>query len=152
MKEDYLKLVTMIERLHRLFLEVLKVELSQLNVRDINNVQSLILYNIGQDQVTIGELMSRGYYLGSNVSYNSQKMIQNGYLLQKISPNDRRSVHVELSQKGFELYEKLQKGFATQAKDLGFGSINDDRMRDLCDRLAHLEKFWISLRGPEVRL
>ncbi|MGV8949448.1 MAG: MarR family winged helix-turn-helix transcriptional regulator [Candidatus Paracaedibacter sp.] len=147
MNENYLKLVAMIERLHRLFLEVIKTELNQINVRDITNVQCLILYNIGRDHVAIGDLTSRGYYLGSNVSYNSQKMIQNGYLLQNISSNDRRSVHVGLSEKGIELYEKLHKIFATQANKLDLAGADGESIIDLCDRLSALEKFWVSLQS-----
>jgi DNA-binding MarR family transcriptional regulator len=146
MNESYLKLAAMIERLHRLFLEVVKTELNQINVRDITNVQCLILYNIGQDHVNIGDLTSRGYYLGSNVSYNSQKMIKNGYLLQKISSNDRRSVHVRLSQKGIELYEKLHKIFAVQAREFNLAGAGGESIIDLCDRLSDLEKFWVSLQ------
>ena len=76
MKNAYLETIRLIERLHRQFLEVVKTELDRLGVKDINNVQSLILTNIGTDQLTVGELTDRGYYLGSNVSYNVKKMVE----------------------------------------------------------------------------
>ena len=104
MKDSYFEAVVMIERLHRLFLEVVKMELDKLHTRDINNVQALVLYNIGKSQLTVGELTNRGYYLGSNVSYNLRKMVQNDYVLQVPSPHDRRSSHVKLSAKGLELF------------------------------------------------
>lgn len=153
MKENYLKLITKIERLHRLFLEVLRAELVRMNVRDINNVQCLILYNVGRNQTTIGELISRGNYLGSNVTYNSQKLIHNGYLIQKINPNDRRSTRVELSPKGIKLYDKLHKMFAMQTEALERHKINNDQtIEDLGESCAHLERFWLSLRGTVEHL
>ena len=79
-KRVYLDSLQLIERLHRRFLDVVKVELDRLRIQDINNIQSLILYNVGRDEMTVGELTSRGYYLGSNVSYNVKKMVENGYL------------------------------------------------------------------------
>ena len=82
MEHPYYKSILLIERLHRQFLELLKAELDRQGIQDINNVQSLILYNIGSDDMTVGELTARGYYLGSNVSYNVKKMVENGYLVQ----------------------------------------------------------------------
>ena len=99
MKEEYLSVIRLIERLHRQFLEVVKGEIDRLGIRDINNIQALILYNIGEDELTVGELTQRGYYLGSNVSYNVRKMVENGYLIQERSTHDRRSIRVRLSEK-----------------------------------------------------
>jgi len=91
-RHPYYEAVLLIERAHRHFLEVVKSDLDRLGIQDINNVQALILYNVGTDEMTVGELTVRGYYLGSNVSYNVKKMVENGYLLQERSPHDRRSV------------------------------------------------------------
>ena len=92
----YYESIQLIERLHRHFLDVLKVELDKKGMQDINNVQSMILYNIGDDELTVGELTIRGYYLGSNVSYNVKKMVENGYLVQERSVHDKRSIRVRL--------------------------------------------------------
>ena len=100
MSSPYYDAINLIERLHRQFLDVLKVELERANILDINNVQSMILHNIGTDELTVGELTVRGYYLGSNVSYNVKKMVENGYLVQERSIHDKRSVRVKLSEKG----------------------------------------------------
>ena len=89
-KQSYLDTIRLIERLHRRFLDVIKTELDRLGVEDINNVQALILSNISNEQLTVGELTARGYYLGSNVSYNVKKLVENGYLNQERSPHDRR--------------------------------------------------------------
>ncbi len=85
MDTPYYEIIHLIERLHRQFLDVLKVELERAGIHDINNVQSLVLHNIGDDEMTVGELTIRGYYLGSNVSYNVKKMVENGYLIQERS-------------------------------------------------------------------
>src|SRR5277367_949881 len=107
MKESYLNMIALVERLHRQFLELVRTELDSLGIQDINNVQGLILFNIGPVELTVGELTLRGCYLGSNVSYNVKKMVENGYLVQERSPHDRRSVRVKLSEKGLALHKKL---------------------------------------------
>src|ERR671927_949323 len=107
MKAAYLDTIGLVERLHRHFLEIVKLELDGIGVHAINNVQGLILFNIGDSQMTVGELTLRGCYLGSNVSYNVKKMVENGYLIQERSAHDRRSIHVRLSEKGKKLCDKL---------------------------------------------
>jgi len=107
MLRHYLDAISLTERLHRQFLDVLKAELEARQIRDINNVQALILFNIGGDEVTVGELTLRGYYLGSNVSYNLKKMIEAGYLAHSRSPHDKRTVRIALSPKGRALWVEL---------------------------------------------
>jgi len=104
---EYLQLVAIIERLHRQFLEVVKLELDRSGVHDINNVQVLLLFNIGPAEMTIGELTLRGAYLGSNVSYNVKKMVERGYLAAERSSDDLRSIRVKLTRKGRTLRELL---------------------------------------------
>jgi len=151
MKENYFKSVVMIERLHRLFLEVVKIELERMKIRDINNVQCLVLYNIGRGQVTVGELTNRGYYLGSNVSYNLRKMVQNGYLVQEPSAHDRRSSHVKLSDKGLKLHDKLDDLFTMHAKALSHEGIDASKSNQLDTMLNSLESFWTSLLTKDLR-
>jgi DNA-binding MarR family transcriptional regulator len=145
MKDSYFQSVVMIERLHRLFLDVVRSELDKLEIQDINNVQCLVLYNIGKGQVTVGELTNRGYYLGSNVSYNLRKMVQNGYLVQELSAHDRRSSHVRLSEKGSDLHKKLDVIFKTQADSLKNVGIEDSHVGLLDETLHRLETFWTAL-------
>ncbi len=151
MKETYFDSVVMIERLHRLFLEVVKVELDRMNIRDINNVQALVLYNIGQDQVTVGELTNRGYYLGSNVSYNLRKMVQNNYILQEPSPHDRRSSHVKLSPKGLDLFQRLDKVMSSHAMHLEKEAGEKNMVAHLGQILKKLEIFWGNLLVRDIR-
>src|SRR3954452_25349186 len=108
MNSAYLEVISLIERLHRHFLEVVKLELEGLGIHDINNVQGLMLFNIGDAEMSVGELTLRGCYLGSNVSYNVKKLVENGYLLQELSVHDRLSIHVRLTEKGRELCARLE--------------------------------------------
>src|ERR1700745_278477 len=103
----YFKVISLVERLHRQFLEVVKLELDGLGIRDINNVQGMMLFSIGDAEMTVGGLTLRGCYLGSNVCYNVKKMVENGYLAQQRSLHDRRSIHVHLTAKGRQLRQRL---------------------------------------------
>src|SRR4029077_14463793 len=95
MADHYLEVGSLVEQLHRQYLEIVKLELDGLGIHDINNVQGMMLFNIGDAEMTVGELTLRGCYLGSNVSYNVKKMVENGYLVQERSVHDRRSIHVK---------------------------------------------------------
>ncbi len=138
----YYEAIQLIERLHRHFLDVLKVELDKKGIQDINNVQSMILYNIGDDEMTVGELTIRGYYLGSNVSYNVKKMVENDYLIQERSVHDKRSIRVKLSEKGLELKNLISEMFARHEGQIEGTEVTDERLKDLNDTLQMLERFW----------
>ncbi len=103
LKSEYLRALRLVERLHRLLLDVIKDEFDRLGGADLNSVQALLLYNIGESELTAGELKTRGYYLGSNVSYNLKKLVDMGYIHYKRSDKDRRSVRVSLTDKGWRL-------------------------------------------------
>ena len=95
----YLEALTLVERLHRRLLDVIKDEFDRRGHSDINAVQALLLYNIGDSELTAGELRTRGYYLGSNVSYNVKKLVETGYLHHARSRIDRRSVRISLTER-----------------------------------------------------
>ena len=101
----YLEALTMVERLHRRLLDVIKDEFDRRGRSDVNAVQSLLLYNIGDKELTAGELRTRGYYLGSNVSYNVKKLVEMGYLHHARSRIDRRSVRISLTDRGQEVHK-----------------------------------------------
>lgn len=142
MTNSYYDSINLIERLHRQFLDVLKVELERANILDINNVQSMILHNIGTDELTVGELTVRGYYLGSNVSYNVKKMVENGYLAQERSIHDKRSVRVKLSDKGRKLNEAIVKLYKKHEALLGGAGLSGERLEIMNQVLRDLEIFW----------
>jgi len=142
-REDrYNEAISLIERVHRNFLDVVKLELDGLGTRDINNVQGLMLLNIGDAEMTIGELMLRGCYLGSNVSYNVKKMVENGYLAQQRSVHDRRSIHVRLTNKGSQLRDRLHAMHQRHLKMLNETAITDDDLAAATVTLRRLERFW----------
>lgn len=145
MKTAYLDTIRLIERLHRQFLEVVKGELDRRGILDINNVQGLILYNIGQEDLTVGELTNRGYYLGSNVSYNVRKMVENGYLAQERSPHDRRSIRVQLSEKGLTLWKQLDEMFDRHLTQIAPNFATEQDLESATNALRRLERFWASM-------
>ena len=145
MRHSYYEAILLIERVHRHFLEVVKSDLDRQGIQDINNVQALILHNIGTDEMTVGELTARGYYLGSNVSYNVKKMVENNYLIQERSPHDRRSVRVKLSDKGLALHKTLGECFEKQVATLAGSGISADEINKANGALKKLERFWSGL-------
>ena len=147
MKEEYLSVIRLIERLHRQFLEVVKGEIDRLGIRDINNIQALILYNIGEDELTVGELTHRGYYLGSNVSYNVRKMVENGYLIQERSTHDRRSIRVRLSEKGLNVRKKVNDVIDEQQVKLSESGINAEQLQFTATVLNRIERFLLHTYG-----
>src|SRR6058998_3362045 len=121
----YLESLTLVERLHRRLLDVIKDEFDRRGRSDVNSVQALLLYNIGDKELTAGELRTRGYYLGSNVSYNVKKLVEMGYLHHARSRIDRRSVRIRLTDKGREVRDIVdtlyQKHVASVAQVGGIG-------------------------------
>ena len=143
--DGYLEVISLIERLHRQVLEVIKMELDRLGLHDINNVQALMLFNIGEAEISVGELISRGYYLGSNVSYNVKKMIENGYLSHERSVHDRRSIRVRLARKGRTLRDQLDGMYQRHLQRLGHNRITDADLQLVAAILRELERFWRDL-------
>jgi DNA-binding MarR family transcriptional regulator len=148
MANDYLETISLVERLHRQFLEVVKLELEGLRIHDINNVQGLMLFNIGDTEMTVGELTTRGCYLGSNVSYNVKKMVENGYIVQERSVHDRRSIHVQLTQKGRDLRDRLSAMHKRHVEMLSQTQITDADLQGVAVTLRRLERFWMRASDP----
>jgi DNA-binding MarR family transcriptional regulator len=142
-KSRYLVSLKLVERLHRLLLDVIKDEFERLGRADVNSVQALLLYNIGDAELTAGELTSRGYYLGSNVSYNLKKLVDAGYIHHQRSTTDRRSVRVRLTDKGQEVCQVVNNLYQRQLKSLQqVGGIGTDDLETLNKALIRLERFW----------
>jgi len=143
LKEKYLISLKLIERLHRLLLDVIKDEFDRLARTDVNSVQALLLFNIGDAELTAGELTSRGYYLGSNVSYNLKKLVEAGYINHQRSNTDRRSVRVRLTDKGLEVCRVVNALYQRQLKSLQqVGGIDANDLEALNRSLIRLERFW----------
>ncbi len=139
----YIEALTLVERLHRRLLDVIKDEFDRRGRSDVNSVQALLLYNIGDKELTAGELRTRGYYLGSNVSYNVKKLVEMGYLHHARSRLDRRSVRISLTQKGKEVHEIVTSLYDKHILTIEqIGGISSEEFLKLNQSLQRLERFW----------
>lgn len=139
----YLEALTLVERLHRRLLDVIKDEFDRRGRSDINAVQALLLYNIGDKELTAGELRTRGYYLGSNVSYNVKKLVEMEYLHHARSRVDRRSVRISLTEKGKAVHEIVSSLYEKHVLTVEqIGGITGDDFTRMNVALARLERFW----------
>ena len=150
MTDAYLPVISLIERLHRHFLGLVKVELDRLGIHDINNIQAMMLFNLGDAEMTVGELTLRGCYLGSNVSYNLKKMVENGYIEQARSVHDRRENHVKLTARGHALRGRLSDMHRRHAQELAQGATTDAELNAAAATLRRLERFWVRT-GEQLR-
>ena len=141
-KKEYLELTRLIERLHRRFLDVLRTELNRMGIRDINGVQALLLANIGAEEIVIRDLVERGYYQGSNVSYNIKKLTDMGYLEQERSTHDKRSVSIKLTEKALNVVEKIRNLEDYNADELAKQNISGDDIEAICGSLRRVEQTW----------
>lgn len=142
-KASYLVALTYVERLHRRLLDVIKDELDRIDCSEINSVQALLLFNIGDAEMTAGELRTRGHYLGSNVSYNLKKLVEAGYIDHKRSRQDRRSVRVSLTDKGRDICAAIDGVYNKHAGMIGeVGDISESELAQVNATLHKLERFW----------
>lgn len=140
---DYLESLALVERLHRLLLDVIKDEFERLDILDINAVQALLLFNVGDNEVTAGELKSRGYYQGSNVSYNLKKLVDAGYMHHQRCDADRRSVRVRLTERGQRICAQVGELFDRHAAALEErGTAGAAELGEVNRSLRRLERFW----------
>lgn len=143
MMTGYLDTLAMVERLHRLLLDVIKDEFERLGMLDINAVQALLLFNVGDNEVTAGELKSRGYYQGSNVSYNLKKLVEMGYMHHQRCEIDRRSVRVRLTDKGRQVRDVVNELFSRHAEGLETkGAVDVDAIDQINHLLKRVERYW----------
>jgi DNA-binding MarR family transcriptional regulator len=139
----YIESLTLVERLHRRLLDVVKDEFDRRGRADINSIQALLLYNIGDRELTAGELRTRGYYLGSNVSYNLKKLVEMGFLDHQRSRIDRRSVRIKLTEKGREVRAAIEGLYQKHVRTVEqVGGIKSEEFATLNKALHRLERFW----------
>ncbi len=139
----YLEALALVERLHRLLLDVIKDEFERVGILEINSVQALLLFNIGDNEVTAGELKSRGYYQGSNVSYNLKKLVEMGFMHHQRCEIDRRSVRVRLTEKGRNIRDVVAELFERHSEGLIEKGVVDMRgIEDINVSLRRIERYW----------
>lgn len=140
---NYLEALHLVERLHRRLLDVIKDEFERQGRDDVNSVQALLIYNIGDKELTASELRTRGYYLGSNVSYNVKKLVEMGYLHHARSRVDRRSVRISLTEKGREVHAIIRALYEKHSRTIQpIGGISNEDFERLNTALNRLERFW----------
>jgi DNA-binding MarR family transcriptional regulator len=142
-RQLYLEALTLVDRVHRRLLDVIKDEFDRRSRADINSVQALLLYNIDEKELTAGEFRTRGFYLGSNVSYNLKKLVEMGFLDHQRSRIDRRSVRIKLTDKGREVRDIVDALYHKHLRSVEqVGGINSDEFVTLNKSLRRLERFW----------
>lgn len=142
MIDKYFSLVQLVERLHRHFLDVLRTELRRLGIEEVNAVQALLIANIDDEDVVIRDLKGRGYYHGSNVSYNIKKLTEMGYIEQERCSHDRRAVRVRLSPKGRELCTLVRELQSHLSDELVRQNVGPERLNHAIDTLETVERCW----------
>ncbi|MDO5705534.1 MAG: winged helix DNA-binding protein [Paracoccus sp. (in: a-proteobacteria)] len=139
----YLETLQLLDRMHRLMMDLIKDEFERLGRNDLNPVQALILYNLGTSEVTAGELRSRGMYQGSNVSYNLKKLVQMGYVHHERCDQDRRSVRVRLTESGQAVRDAVRAMFTRHAEGLAMSGVLDDPPLPAVNlQTRRIERFW----------
>lgn len=142
-RQAYIETIRLIERAHRRFLDVVKDELERMEREDINNVQAVLLHSVGEEELTPSELKSRGYYLGSNVSYNLKKLGELGYLKQRRSRTDRRTVRIMLTERGAEVALLVEGLLDRHMSSLGpIGGVDEGKLADTAQTLRRLDRYW----------
>ncbi|MDX1736680.1 MAG: MarR family transcriptional regulator [Alphaproteobacteria bacterium] len=139
-----IELITLVERLHRRFLDLVRLELQKNGIRDINAVQALVLSNIGHDEVLVRDLIERGYYLGQNVNYSIRKLVDFGYLDQQRDEHDKRSVRVKITDRGHEILPLIEMAvnMTDSNSDYGIHNFSGEELQELCGKLKQIERGW----------
>lgn len=105
---NHLEIARVIERAHRRFLDLLRIELTRLGTDDISPSQVMLLFTIGSDELSVRDLLERGHYLGSNASYNLKQLVEGGYVDRSPSLRDRRSARLKLTAKAVSLCDAIR--------------------------------------------
>jgi DNA-binding MarR family transcriptional regulator len=148
LRTSYLDALGLVEKLHRRLLDVIKDALDRKKREDITPIQALLLFNIGDRDLTASELRTRGYYLGSNVAYNIKKLVDEGYLIHQRSRSDRRSVRIRLSPKGQEIHQIVAALYDKHVQTLDtLGGVAARDFETMNTALSRLERFW----GDQIR-
>ncbi len=142
MDDSYGRLTRLIERLHRRHLDMLRLELDHMAIDGINPAQALMLMRLDGKPVAVRDLIERGYYLGSNVSYNIKQLVKAGYVLQERSPHDRRSLRILVTEEGHALCARLNEAETVYARAMAAADGEQEGLQAACRTLRHLEQLW----------
>jgi DNA-binding MarR family transcriptional regulator len=142
-KSTYIEALALVERLHRLLLDVVKDEFDRMGSNEISAVQAVLIHNIGDKEISAGELRNRGYYVGANVSYNLKKLVDMGYVRHERSEHDRRSVRISLTDKGRDIAQIVEMLYERHSQSLEtVGGVGETDLAAMNQSLQRLERFW----------
>lgn len=149
----YHEVARIIERMHRRFLDVLRIELGRIGIDDISPVQVMMLLNISTGEISVRDLIERGYYLGSNASYNLKQLVDTGYVDRGASQRDKRAARLKLSARGTELCDHLRRMAGIHADGLIRGEGDMQEFEVTYRTLRRLERKWTDvIRSDETEL
>jgi DNA-binding MarR family transcriptional regulator len=134
---QHLDLARYVERAHRRYLDLLRAEMTRLGIDDVSPAQVLMMFTIGEGELSVRDLLERGNYLGSNASYNLKRLWEAGYIVRESSSRDRRSAYISLTAKGHSLCETIR------AVDRSYQDLlvrNADEQRDLETTISTLRR------------
>ncbi|WP_339774423.1 winged helix DNA-binding protein [uncultured Thalassospira sp.] len=142
MTVTHLELANTVERIYRRFADLLRVDLIRLGNDDISPAQVALLFNIGDDELSVRDLLDRGHYMGSNASYNLKQLVEAGYIERQVMARDRRSARIKLTAKGHELCNSLQEFHEEYHEALSNGRDGEAELENALHTLRRLEEFW----------
>ena len=141
-KDLYLETTSMLEKMHRMFIEITKDELDKSGFSDVSGIQGLMMYNIAESKITVSEISSRGYYLGSNVTYNLKKLVEADYVKQTVSPHDKRAMYIHLSAKGKKVLKIIDNMLKQHVDNFNTNGIAENKLRETNQTLKKINSFW----------
>lgn len=136
----HLEIARLIERSHRRFLDLLRVDLSRLGREDISPSQVMLLFTIGNDELSVRDLLERGHYLGSNASYNLKQLVDADYVSRSASLRDRRSARLRLTEKAVTLCESIRA--IHDSRQSGHDEAETEELGVAYGVLRRLEMLW----------
>lgn len=139
----YVELLRVLERAHRQLLETVSAELERSEVTDVNAVQALLLYHMGEEPLTAAEIKTSGRYLGSNVTYNLRKLIEAGRLVESRGPNGRGAPRFSPTEAGSQIRALVEGLFERQSSSLKpLCAMGEADVQQASAALAKLERYW----------
>lgn len=112
----------------------------------LTGTQGLLLHLLGKEQLRPSDIKQRGFPTHANLSYNITQLIARGYLTQVRHPTDKRSILVQLTQKGSDAHgaiaSLLDDECETAAK---VGGIPKTSISDTGRTLSQLTTLWDGL-------
>lgn len=138
----YFELARVMERASRRFSGLLRTELTKLGVDDIGAAQAMVLLAIGDAELSVGELLDRGHYVGSNISYYLKQLADGDYIDRIASQRDKRSARIRLSDKGRQLCVALREAARSYERALSQGEQDRRNLETAYQTLHRLELIW----------